>query len=81
VAAVDAPDGIEAMAQAIAARIASNAPITVAAAKAALRAHASGDPASLEAAMKLYAEADESEDYAEGRAAFLEKREPRFEGR
>lgn len=81
VAAVASIDEIEARALACALRIASNAPITVAAAKAALRAHATVDDAALEAAMQLYASADASKDYAEGRAAFLEKRTPQFEGR
>ncbi len=80
VAAVASPDEIEGKALQIAARIASNAPITVAAAKAALRGHATGDAATLEAAMKLYASADASADYTEGRTAFLEKRTPQFRG-
>ncbi len=81
VSAVAGADEIEAIAQARAARIASNAPITVAAAKAAVRAHSLGDAALLETAMRLYRQADASEDYAEGRAAFADKREPRFSGR
>lgn len=77
-----APAGeIEALAYGLARRIASNAPITVAAAKAALRAHALGDGAGLGHAMQLYADADASQDYVEGRAAFLEKRPPQFQGR
>ena len=61
-------------------RIADNAPLTIAAAKSAIRAHVSGDPAGLAEAGRLYAAADASADYAEGRRAFAEKRAPRFTG-
>lgn len=81
VARVARADEIEGLAADLARRIASNAPITVTAAKAALRAHAVGDAAGLEEAMNLYALADGSEDYSEGQAAFLEKRTPQFRGR
>lgn len=72
---------IDAKAAALAQRIAGNAPLTLAAAKLALRAHAGDDPALLGAAMKAYEAADASEDYAEGRAAFAAKRPPRFKGK
>jgi enoyl-CoA hydratase/carnithine racemase len=61
-------------------RIADNAPLTITAAKSAIRAHVSGDPAGLAEAGRLYAAADASADYAEGRRAFTEKRTPRFTG-
>lgn len=70
-----------ASAESLAARIAANAPLTVQAAKMALRAAATGDEAIRQQALKLYAEADASADYAEGRAAFAEKRKPAFKGR
>ena len=50
------------------------------AAKAAIRAHLSEDDAHLADAEQLYAAADASADYAEGRRAFTEKRTPRFTG-
>jgi enoyl-CoA hydratase len=81
VAEVAGADEIEARTLERARRIASNAPITVAAAKAAVRAHGLGDAGLLEEAMRVYEQADASEDYKEGRAAFLAKREPLFKGR
>jgi enoyl-CoA hydratase/carnithine racemase len=42
--------------------------------------HVSGDPAGLAEAGRLYAAADASADYAEGRRAFTEKTAPRFTG-
>jgi enoyl-CoA hydratase/carnithine racemase len=68
-------------ADALASAIAANAPLTLRAAKAALRAERLGDPAAREQAAALTAAADASADYREGRAAFAEKRQPRFEGR
>jgi enoyl-CoA hydratase/carnithine racemase len=61
-------------------KIAANAPLTINAVKAAIRAHQSDDPAVLAEADRLYAAADASADYSEGRRAFAEKRPPRFTG-
>lgn len=71
--------GFDQAVAAIAAEIAANAPLTLRAAKAAIRA-AAGLPhaPSLEQCEALAAACFDSADYAEGRAAFLEKREPRF---
>lgn len=64
----------------LAQKIAGNAPLTIKAAKAAIRALAVGDAGLLAEAERLYADADASADYAEGRRAFAEKRPPRFTG-
>lgn len=65
-------------------RLCDNAPLTLAAAKVALRAAAADGaalPALMEEAWRLVDLADASDDYAEGRGAFAQKRTPRFLGR
>jgi enoyl-CoA hydratase/carnithine racemase len=63
-------------------RIASNAPLTVRAAKRTI-AEALKDPGDrdLDTVRELVDECFASEDYAEGRKAFMEKRKPEFKGR
>jgi enoyl-CoA hydratase/carnithine racemase len=75
-------DGFDAAIDAIAASVAANAPLTLRAAKAAIR-RAADLPQALAAedCERLAAACFDSADYVEGRAAFLEKREPRFTGR
>ncbi|QDB99241.1 enoyl-CoA hydratase [Mesorhizobium sp. 8] len=74
-------DEVEARASSIAASIAANAPLSVLASKLSIRAALSGVAADAEAARVAGARTFESADYAEGRAAFREKRQPRFSGR
>jgi enoyl-CoA hydratase/carnithine racemase len=66
----------------LAGAIADNAPLTIAACKASIRATLR-DPADreLEAIATMVEQCYRSEDYLEGQRAFMEKREPRFAGR
>ena len=63
-------------------RIASNAPLTIRTAKRTI-AEALKDPGDrdLDAVSRMVDECFASEDYAEGREAFMEKRKPEFKGR
>lgn len=61
--------------------IAENAPLSIAAAKAAIRAAISGSAEDRRRAEQNISACMTSDDYREGRTAFLEKRKPRFQGR
>ncbi|ODT08178.1 MAG: enoyl-CoA hydratase [Mesorhizobium sp. SCN 65-20] len=65
----------------IARTIAGNAPMSIRASKAAIRAALSHDPAEAAIAQALGDATFLSEDYAEGRAAFHARRAPHFKGR
>jgi enoyl-CoA hydratase len=60
--------------------IAANAPLTIKAAKLAIRALTESDAGLAQQAQALAEAADASADYVEGRKAFAEKRPPRFSG-
>jgi enoyl-CoA hydratase/carnithine racemase len=79
---VVAPEEVESFTRQMAARIADNAPLTVKAAKAAANA-AAMDRADrdLAAIDRMVAECFASQDYIEGRRAFMEKRKAKFRGR
>jgi enoyl-CoA hydratase/carnithine racemase len=72
---------LDAAAASLAKSIIANAPLSIRAAKLALRAAAEGDADLEREADILGAFTFESEDYAEGRRAFAEKRRPVFTGR
>ena len=75
-------DRLEEAVLAYARGIAMNAPMSVLAAKAAIRLHASDRPSDgeRETVKALALACFESQDFVEGRRAFLEKRAPRFIG-
>lgn len=72
---------LETETRAFAARIAGNAPITIAAAKAAVRALRTGNGYDAALARALGVRAYGSNDFEEGRTAFLEHRSPVFTGK
>lgn len=75
-----AQDALASRAEALSRTIAANAPLSVRASKASIRAVLSGLGADTQNATALGDATFESRDYAEGRAAFLERRPARFSG-
>jgi enoyl-CoA hydratase/carnithine racemase len=74
-------DEIDSVAHQFAQAIRDNAPLTIKAAKLAIRAVSKNDKSLRKGAERLYRAADASADYAEGRAAFAEKRPAKFTGK
>lgn len=82
VAAVVEPAQIEDHLAELARVIASNAPLTIRAAKAAIREAAKSEETENPAALEKWIDACfDSEEYLEGQCAFLERRTPNFSGR
>ncbi len=75
------PGGLDLRAAELASTIADNAPLSVKASKASIRATLTGSAADAATATGLGDDTFESDDYAEGRLAFREKRPARFSGR
>jgi enoyl-CoA hydratase/carnithine racemase len=79
---VIAPEELESSVEKVAHTIADNAPLSVAASKLAIdQALLDAQDRDLDALARATAACFNSEDYREGRTAFLEKRPPRFQGR
>ncbi len=74
------PEDLLPLAEKIARRIAANAPLSLRAAKLALRAAAQGTDSGRALERTLWGLLSETSDRAEGRAAFRERRPPRFTG-
>lgn len=74
------PGGLDLRAGELAATIAANAPLSVRASKASIRAALTGEAGDAAQAGLLGERTFDSADYAEGRAAFRDRRPPRFTG-
>ena len=76
------PEGLDALLAEYTAAITTGAPLTIKAGKRIIReVLKSGADVDMDLARKLILECFESEDYAEGRKAFMEKRKPVFKGK
>lgn len=74
-------DEVDGFTNGLAAAVANNAPLTIKAAKLAIRSLNEAGAEMRAEADRLYQAADASADYIEGRSAFLEKRPAKFTGR
>jgi enoyl-CoA hydratase/carnithine racemase len=75
------PDGLDALLAEYTTAITTGAPLTIKAGKRIIRDVLKTDDADMELARRLILDCFESEDYAEGRRAFMEKRKPVFKGK
>jgi enoyl-CoA hydratase len=75
------PEGLDALLAEYTTSITTGAPLTIKAGKRIIRDVLKRDDADMELARKLILDCFESEDYTEGRRAFMEKRKPVFKGK
>jgi enoyl-CoA hydratase/carnithine racemase len=77
------PEGLEALLKEYTDAISTGAPLTIKAGKRIIQEllKTDGEPVDMELCRRLILDCFESEDYAEGRRAFMEKRKPQFKGK